>query len=93
MLQFPVPSKYLVRLESTVVMGSLLQDSRRRMNMIFFASRFHVLRRVSFLGAWIPCENLCEKILPKYAKIGESCLRSAKDNSRSFCSLREMRRL
>ena len=23
---------------------------------------------------WIPCENLCEKILPKSAKIGENCL-------------------
>jgi len=92
MLQFPV-SKYLVRLESAVAIGTLLQDSRRRMNMIFFASRFHVLHSVSFLGAWIPCENLCEKILPRSAKIAENCLESAKGNSPSFCNLREMRRL
>jgi hypothetical protein len=45
------------------------------------------------LVTWIPCENLCERILPKSARIGENCLRSAKGNSRSLCNLREMRRL
>ncbi len=88
-----VPAQYLVRDENTVVMCSLRQGLRCRMNVRFPVSSDYLQLRVSPRRYWIPCENLCEKILPKSARIGESCLKSAKRNFRPSWNLREMRRL